>query len=647
MDNFQQFIITSRYCRWLYDENRRETWDECVDRYFSYMDKRFPELLNHKEELSHICSNVKDLGVFPSMRALMTAGDAADVDDVCMYNCSYLTIDSIRSFSDVLYILCCGTGVGFSCENKEVEKLPDIPETITRVEDNYIVVEDSRVGWAEAYRRLLECLYSGVHPTWDTSHIRPAGARLKTFGGRASGPAPLERLFRFIVNTFTKAAGRKLTSLEVHDIVCLTGEVVIAGAVRRSALISLSDLYDREMAMAKSGPWWESSGHRSLANNSAVYETKPSLSNFMQEWSSLYDSHSGERGICNREAMANLAAKAGRVTEGISFGTNPCSEIILRPKQFCNLTEVVVRPDDDLNTLSEKVRHAAILGTIQSACTRFNYLDSDWNDNCSEERLLGVSFTGIYDNKAMSGQEGKAKLKWMLTELKEVAKQTNKEWAAILGINSSKSITCCKPSGTTSCVANTSSGIHPRHSEYYIRRIRVDTKDPICQFMSDSGVPHEPCIMRPDSTMVFSFPMKAPEGTITQEELTPKDHLGLWKEYQLSWCDHKPSVTITYSDDDFLGIGQWVWDNWHIVSGISFLPKSDHCYDQAPFESIDATMYDELYNAMPKDINWNKLSDYEQEDNTIVHPTLACTGGSCEVVDLVEETDESIRNITS
>ena len=640
MDNFQQFIVTSRYCRWLEDEGRRETWDECIDRYFNYLNSRFPELSKEEGEMELLSAAVKELKVFPSMRALMTAGPAADVDDVCTYNCSYLPIDRISAFSDVLYILCCGTGVGFSCEQKEVEKLPTVPDKIERVEDKYIVVEDSRVGWANAYRQLMESLYDGVQPTWDTSHIRPAGARLKTFGGRSSGPAPLERLFRYIVNTFTKATGRKLTSLEVHDIVCLTGEVVIAGAVRRSALISLSDLYDREMAMAKSGPWWETSGHRSLANNSAVYDSRPTLGTFMQEWSSLYDSHSGERGICNREAMANLAAKAGRKTEDINFGTNPCSEIILRPQQFCNLTEVVLKPDDTYAEIATKVRLATILGTIQSKFTNFTYLGSNWKDNCEEERLLGVSFTGIYDNTLMSGQDGLGLLRFTLKDLKEIAKETNLEWSKKLGINPSKSITCCKPSGTTSCVANTSSGIHPRYAEYYIRRVRVDVKDPICQFMVDQGLPHEPCIMRPQTTMVFAFPMKAPTGTITQDGLDAMDHLALWKEYQLHWCEHKPSVTVSYSDDNFMAIGQWVWDNWDIVSGISFLPKQDHCYDQAPFEAIDARMYNQLKMAMPESLDWSMLKEYEESDHTVATATLACSGGSCELIDLTEESNE-------
>ncbi len=631
MDNFQNFIVTSRYCRWLDKENRRETWGECVNRYFDYINQRLDKDL----DLEYIRDCVFDREIFPSMRALMTAGKAADVDDTCMYNCSYVAVEEIRSFSDIMYILCCGTGVGFSCEQQHIQNLPTIPEEITRDTEHTIVVPDSRRGWANSFKMLLEYLYDGIHPTWDMSQIRPAGSRLKTFGGRASGSDPLERLFKYVVNTMLNAKGRQLSSLEVHDIVCLTGEIVIAGAVRRSALISLSDLNDRDMAMAKSGPWWEASGHRSLSNNSAVYTSKPPLGKFLEEWLTLYNSKSGERGICNRESLKYLAERSGRDPEH-EFGTNPCSEIILRPKQFCNLTEVVVRPEDTLETLTEKVKMATILGTLQSSFTKFAYLDEDWRDNCQDERLLGVSFTGIYDNKLMSGQLGTAKLRWTLKKLKEVAEETNLEWAHKLDINPSKAITCCKPSGTTSCVAGTSSGMHPRYSDYYIRRVRVDIKDPICQFMIDKGFPHEPCQSRPQTTMVFSFPMSSPEGAVTQSELDPIDHLNLWLEYQTHWCDHKPSVTISYTDDKFISIGQWVWENWQYVSGISFLPLSDHIYEQAPFEPIDSRTYNQMVEEMPTNINWSDLYKYEKEDHTTGTQTLACTGGSCDVVDLVE-----------
>lgn len=641
MDLFQEFIVTSRYCKWIDSLNRRETWDECISRYYDYILNNTMLLVgeanyeDYSKTLSECKEATKNLDVFPSMRALMSAGSAADVDNTVFYNCSYLPIKDTRSFSEVLYILCCGTGVGFSCEREYTEQLAKIPNEINKTDD-IIMVQDSRVGWAEALRQLLDCLYEGKHPTWDTSLVRPAGARLKTFGGRASGPEPLERLFRYIVKLFYNCAGRKLKPIEVHDIVCLIGEIVIAGAVRRSALISLSDVSDHEMAKAKAGPWWESSGHRSLANNSAVYDHKPDLGQFLQEWSHLYDSRSGERGICNQEAMSRIAAKAGRKTEGIKFGTNPCSEIILRPYQFCNLTEVVVRPEDDLESLRKKVQMATILGTIQSAFTEFPYLRKDFRENCEEERLLGVSFTGIYDSKLMSGQLGKGKLSYVLEELREEAVKTNLRWAGKLGISPSKSITCCKPSGTTSCVAGTSSGMHPRYSDYYIRRVRADITDPICKFMIDHNIPSEPCMQRPDTTHVFSFPIKSPSSTVTQKNIKALDHLDLWLLYQRYWCHHKPSITVSYQDDEFLSIGQWVWDNWKYVSGISFLPSDDHVYEQAPFEACDEQTYQTMKDNMPSDVNFNTLSSYEKEDTTINSHSLACQGGSCEIVDLVK-----------
>ena len=634
MDNFQQFIAKSKYCRWDDELGRRETWEECVDRYYDYILSRFP-VFSGFPDIEDARMATKNLEVFPSMRALMTAGPAADVDDTCMYNCSYVAVNDPKVFSEIMYILCCGTGVGFSCESKYIEQLPVVPEEIERTHDDVLVVEDSRKGWAEAYSSLLKYLYQGIHPTWETHLIRPAGARLKTFGGRASGPEPLEKLFRYTVNKFMGAQGRHLKPIEVHDIVCMIGEIVIAGAVRRSALISLSDLYDRDMATAKSGPWWETSGHRRLSNNSAVYTTKPGMSEFLDEWVAMYTSRSGERGICNREALAMLAEKANRKPCD-DWGTNPCSEIILRPRQFCNLTEVVIREDDDYESLKKKVRLATILGTIQSACTKFPYLGEEWKTNCEEERLLGVSFTGIYDSKLMSGQLGMPKLRWTLKKLKEYTQDVNLHFSELLNINPSASITCCKPSGTTSCVAGTSSGMHPRYANQYLRRVRIDTKDPICQFMIDSGMPHEPCVSQPDKTMVFSFPLQSPKGCITQDELDPVTHLELWLEYQKTWCDHKPSITISYSDINFLEVGSWVWNNWKYVSGVSFLPKDNNVYDQAPFEAITETEYNILTEKMPQDIIWSKLSSYEKEDSTTNSQELACHGDACEVVDLTE-----------
>mgnify|MGYP003131389219 CR=1 FL=1 len=631
MDQFQEFITTKNYCRWIEDKKRRETWQECVDRYYDYMIKRHPVLEEHEDVVSELRKATYDREVFPSMRALMTAGPAADVDDTCMYNCSYLAINTVSSFAEVLYILCCGTGVGFSCERSEIEQLPLVPP-LTRDEDTVITVQDSRKGWADSLKDLMDNLYRGVHPTWDMSLVRPKGERLKTFGGRASGPEPLERLFKFIVNIFRNAEGRKLTSLNVHDIICMIGEIVIVGGVRRSALISLSDLDDRDMAMAKSGPWWENSSQRSLSNNSAVYNTFPGMSRFMEEWANMYNSHSGERGICNREAMSTLAAKSGRAPA--EFGTNPCSEIILRPKQFCNLTEVVVRNYDTIATLRHKVRMAAILGTLQSACTKFAYLDHEWKNNCEEERLLGVSFTGIYDNVEMSTCSDE--LREGLRTLKQEVKDTNTKWAEILGINPSLATTCCKPSGTTSCVAGTSSGIHPRFSPYYMRRVRIDNKNPMCEFMIAQGFPHEPCTMRPDTTEIFSFPLKSPDGALTYENYSPIKHLDLWLLYQQEWCEHKPSVTVNYTDESILSIGQWVHDNWDMISGISFLPKDDHVYEQAPFEAIDEDTYSDMVESMPSHVDWSGLSLYELEDTSSSSHSLACHGGACEVVDILE-----------
>ena len=634
MDQFQAFVVARSYCKWREDLGRREHWNECVDRYYDYFGNRFPEITG--EDWEEIRISTLNREVFPSMRALMTAGDAAEVDDTCLYNCAYLPIESINSFSDVLYILCCGTGVGFSCESDMISGLPAVPSTIERDTDLVINVKDSRRGWADALNQLLSLLYTGFHPTWDTSLVRPRGARLKTFGGRASGPEPLEKLFKFVTDLFYEAKGRSLSSLEVHDIVCMIGDIVVSGGVRRSALISLSDLDDREMAKAKSGTWWEKNGYRALSNNSAVYTSKPTLSRFMEEWSTLYDSRSGERCICNLEAMSKIAEASGRAPT--EWGTNPCCEIILRPKQFCNLTEVVIRPYDDKATLKRKVKQAAILGTIQSACTKFTYLDPEWKANCEDERLLGVSFTGIYDNKLTSSCS--KELEELLSELKEVVTSTNREWASKLGINPSKAMTCCKPSGTTSCVAGTSSGIHPRYSKYYKRRVRIDTQNPLCDFMKDQGIPNEPCVNKPDIATIFSFIDSAPIGSKTYEDYNPIDHLNLWLTYQRYWCDHKPSATINYTDKSFLEVGQWIHNNWDAVSGISFMPHDDHVYEQAPFEAITEEEYIEILSTMPHSIDWSGLSEYEKEDTTVSSHTLACVGGSCEVLDIEGDSDD-------
>ena len=562
------------------------------------------------------------------MRALMTAGEAADRDNTCVYNCSYVPVDHPRAFDEAMFILLCGTGVGFSVERQSITKLPEVPADLAKVED-VIVVQDSKEGWAKSLRKLISLLYVGDIPSWDLSKIRPAGARLKTFGGRASGPDPLNDLFNFVVGKFKGAAGRKLNSVECHDIMCKIGEVVVVGGVRRSAMISLSNLSDDRMRHAKSGQWWENEGQRALANNSVAYTEKPDMETFLREWTALVESKSGERGIFSRDAADKHVARNGRRETGKEWGTNPCSEIILRPYQFCNLTEVVVRPTDNEKSLTRKVKLATILGTIQSTFTEFPYLRPIWKRNTEEERLLGVSLTGIMDNEITNKPTAK-----LLNKLRDVAVQTNNDVAQQLGIAASAAITCVKPSGTVSQLVDSASGIHARHSEYYIRTVRGDNKDPLTQFMQDAGIPAEPCVMKPDSTTVFSFPVKSPDGATTRNETSAIEQLELWKMYALEWCEHKPSVTITVRDDEWMKVGAWVYDNFDICSGVSFLPHSDHTYAQAPYQDCDAATYKAAMKDMPKSIDWTKLSSYEQEDNTSGMQTLACSGDSCEIVDI-------------
>lgn len=634
---YQSFIHASRYARWIDEETRRESWNETVTRYFDFFETHLKESCNYKlskDLRKELETAVLDLEVMPSMRCLMTAGEALERDHVAGYNCSYVSTSKVRSFDEILYILMCGTGVGFSVEREFVEKLPTIAEEFAN-SDTLIGVEDSKIGWAKAYKELFSLLIGGQIPQWDISKVRPAGARLKTFGGRASGPEPLEDLFRFTIETFRKAAGRKLTTVECHDIVCKIAEIVVVGGVRRSALISLSSLDDDRMRMAKSGAWWENNAQRALANNSASYKSKPDMETFMDEWVALVKSKSGERGIFNRQAAKNQIKRLGdRRNPNYDFGTNPCSEIILRDREFCNLSEVVIRADDTPDTLARKVRLATILGTFQSTLTKFRYLSSDWQKNCEEERLLGVSLTGIMDNEITNGRAGD--LPDLLEHLRHVAVDTNKEYANKLKINESAAITCVKPSGTVSQLVDAASGIHARHANYYIRRVRADRKDPICQFMIDKGFPAEPCVMKPNHTMVFSFPMKAPEHCITRNDMTALEQLQLWLTYQQYWCEHKPSVTITVRDEEWMEVGAWVYKHFDEISGISFLPHSDHTYRQAPYEDCTREQYEAMLAKLPKDVDWSELSNYEKEDNTTGTQTFSCTAGACEIVDLTK-----------
>ena len=626
MDQYQQFIHKSRYARWLPEEGRRESWAETVNRYVEFWVERGQIDMVTGTELFNAIYNLE---VMPSMRCMMTAGPALAKDNVAGFNCSYLAIDSPRSFDELMYVLMCGTGVGFSVERNFITKLPVVAETFHKT-DSVIVVSDSKVGWASAFRELIAMLYAGKIPQWDMSRVRVSGARLKTFGGRASGPEPLIDLFNFCVSAFTKAAGRKLTSIECHDVVCKIADIVVVGGVRRSALISLSNLSDPRMAKAKSGNWWELEGHRRLANNSVAYTEKPDFESFLGEMQNMYESKAGERGIFSRVAAQKIAARNGRRDADQDFGTNPCSEIILRSNQFCNLSEIVVRGDDTLVTLKKKARIAAIIGTLQATLTDFRYLRSIWKKNTAEEALLGVSMTGIMDHWLLGKGESKDLAKW-LEEVRDVAVDTNKEWADKLGIAQSAAITCVKPSGTVSQLVDSASGIHPRFSKHYIRRVRSDKKDPLAVFMEGKGFPVEQDV-HSESTSVFSFPVKAPEKCTTVSEVGAMEQLKLWKAYQNHWCEHKPSITVYYTDSEFLQIAQWIWENFDLCSGISLLPYSDHVYQQAPYEDITAEKYEELLAAMPVDVDWEDLGNFEMEDNTTGSQELACVGGACEIV---------------
>ena len=632
MDNYlptdyQSFIHTSRYARWLENEGRRENWSETVGR---YIDNVVINLVDNK-----IANEIRDaiLGqeVTPSMRAMMTAGKALERDNTAGYNCSYLPVDDPKSFDEAMFILLCGTGVGFSVERQFVSKLPEVPKLFDS--DTTVVVKDSKEGWAKAFRQVLALLWAGEIPKWDVSKVRPAGARLKIFGGRASGPAPLVELFNFAITTFKNAQGRKLSSIECHDLMCFIGQIVVVGGVRRSAMISLSNLSDDRMRHAKSGQWWETAAHRALANNSVSYTEKPDMETYMREWQALVESKSGERGVYNRQAAKNQAKKFGRRDPDHEFGTNPCSEIILRPYQFCNLTEVVVRATDTMEDLERKIRLATILGTIQSTYTKFPYLRKVWSTNTEEERLLGVSLTGIMDNPLMTLRN--KELESTLEHLRGIAVSTNAEWADRLGIPVAAAITCIKPSGTVSQLVDSASGIHARHSPYYIRTVRGDNKDPLTKFMIDQGIPSEPCVMKGDTTTVFSFPVKSPPKSVTRNDMTAIEQLEMWLKYQRHFCEHKPSVTISVREEEWMEVGAFVYKYFDEMSGVSFLPHSEHTYQQAPYQEIDKDAYNMLLKSMPKRIDWAGLSEYEKDDNTVAMQTMACSGDVCEIVDLV------------
>ena len=630
VDPYRAFIAKSRYSRWIEEEGRRETWTETVDRYVSFMRNTEAGAKVSKTDWNDIRSGILNHDFMPSMRGLMTAGKALERENLAQFNCSFIAVDDVRAFDEALYVLMNGVGLGFSVESQYVSQLPTVNEHFERTSTT-IVVEDSKAGWARAFRELLAMLYAGQIPVIDVSRVRPAGARLKTFGGRASGPQPLVDLFDFAIGIFKNAAGRKLTPIECHDLMCKVGDVVVVGGVRRSALISQSDLHDYEMSKAKSGAWWESTGYRRLANNSAVYYKKPSVGEFLTEWGSLYESKSGERGIINMEGLRNSNLAPRRDLSQIQ-GLNPCAEILLRSKQLCNLTEVVVNADDSVEDLAEKVRLATILGTVQSSLTNFKYLRKIWRDNCEEERLLGVSLTGQFGHRLLSGQMGLEELSRTLDILRKTAIETNEKYAKRLGISVSTAITTCKPSGTVSQLTATSSGMHPWHNDYYFRTVRADNKDPMTQFLKDVGIPHEPDVMAPESTTVFTFPQAAPKGAVTRNDLTAVQHLEVWKIYKQHWTEHNPSVTINVKEHEWIEVANWVYENWDYIGGISFLPYDTGTYKQAPYQDISETDFRQWESEMPKEIDWSWLSDYETEDTTTGSQSLACTAGNCEVV---------------
>ena len=633
-DHYRNFIHISRYARWIESENRRETWVETVDRLINFMKSYLVENYDYKKDdtiFDDMRNAILNHQIMPSMRALMTAGPALERDHIAAYNCSFIAVDSPRAFDEAMYILMNGTGVGFSVEQKYTDHMPTVAEQLFPTATT-IVVEDSKLGWAKAYKELIALLYQGQIPNWDMSKIRPAGARLKTFGGRASGPEPLHALFQFTVDIFRNAAGRRLKPIEAHDIMCKVGEVVVVGGVRRSALISLSNLDDFEMAKAKSGNWWETEGQRALANNSATYNMKPNTAQFLREWRNLYESKSGERGIYNLDSVRKHIDSFGRRDSSKVAGTNPCGEILLRPNEFCNLTEVVIEADDTEDSLKKKVELASIFGTWQSTLTNFKYIRKSWKDNCEEERLLGVSLTGIYGSKLTS--TGTTKLAKLLDSLRETAVETNRVEAEKLGINQSMSVTCVKPSGTVSQLTGVSSGIHPWYSEYYIRSVRGDNKDPLTVFLKDCGIPNEPDVMKPNDTTVFYFPIKAPKGATVTEDISAIDHLEMWKIYRNHWTEHNPSVTINVHEDDWMKVGAWVYDNFDEIGGVSFLPASEHTYKQAPYQACSKEEYQEAVKKMPTNIPWEMLTVYETSDGTTGSQELSCVAGSCEIVDI-------------
>ncbi|OHA58490.1 MAG: ribonucleoside-triphosphate reductase [Candidatus Vogelbacteria bacterium RIFOXYD1_FULL_44_32] len=622
-----EFVYYRTYANWIEDEGRRETWIETVERYISFMQENMGALLT-EAEYDEIRQTILKQEAMPSMRLMQFAGKAARATNVCAYNCSYIAPTKLEDFAEIMYVSMCGTGAGYAAESQNIQQLPIIKrQTGEKIATH--TVEDSKEGWCNALTLGFKTWYDGKDVDFDFSQLRPAGARLKTMGGKSSGPEPLRQLLTFTRDHILRKQGKRLSNLDAHDIICKIGEIVVAGGVRRSALISLSDFDDTDIRDAKKGLFWITDPQRSLANNSAVYNEKPTASDFLAEWTALVKSGTGERGIFNRGGLKTSMPERRRKISANhfdKFGTNPCGEIILRSKQFCNLSEVVARAEDTEETLLKKIRIATILGTYQSTLTKFRYLSDEWRQNCEEERLLGVSITGQWDCPAVRNAE-------TLRKMRDYAIEVNKEYAKRFGVNESTSITCVKPSGTVSQTVDAASGMHPRHAAYYIRRIRISATDSLFKMLKDQGVPYNPEVgqsLEGATTYVLDFPVKAPDNSTFKDDLSALEQLKYWQMLKENYTEHNPSVTISVGENEWIVVANWLYENWEMIGGLSFLPRSEHVYQLAPYEEIDEARYQELVKGFA-DMDFSKIMSYELKDETEVKKELACAGGTCEI----------------
>lgn len=637
-----EFVYYRTYARWIEEDGRRETWIETVDRYINFMKKNLGSKLK-ESEYEEVREAILRQDIMPSMRLMQFAGKATERTNVCAYNCSFIAPSKIKDFAEIMYISMCGTGVGFAVESENVQKLPQIKKQTGKKQKTH-VVDDSKEGWCDSLTAGLKAWFGGEDIDFDYSQVRPEGARLKVMGGKASGPEPLRQLHEFTKKKILENQGRRLSNLDVHDIICMIGQIVVVGGVRRSAMISLSDLHDLEMRDAKNGQFWTHSPQRSMANNSAVYQEQPSTAEFMREWLSLVEGQTGERGIFNRGSLVKQLPerRIEKVGKDTQWGTNPCGEIILQSKQFCNLSEVVCRAEDTEESLLRKIKLATLLGSYQATLTHFPYLSKEWQNNCREEALLGVSLTGQWDSKTVRDEK-------VLDKLKKESVKANKHYAKRFGTNESTCVTTTKPSGTVSQVVDSSSGMHPRHAKYYIRRVRIGRTDSLFKMLRDQNVPYYPEVgynYENAPTFVLEFPVKAPKGAITKDEISALDQLKHWKLVKTNYTEHNPSVTVSVGDDEWLEVGNWIYKNWEYVGGLSFLPRSDHAYQMAPYEETTKEKYEEMIKKVDH-IDFSKILAYEKTDETEMKRELACSSGSCDNDDALAEDAIKANSSTS